>query len=78
MLSADGLGILYCGKWSDDENKNLEKILQVLEGEIIAIKSNLLPKDKGIRNAIFINPKAPCPKIYPRRAGKAEKYPLKG
>ena len=42
----------------------------------IDIKKNYLPRKKGIRNAIFIKPKASCPEIFPRRIGKAEKYPL--
>ena len=78
MLKANGLGILYCGKWVNKDTKTLEKTLRVLEGKIIKIKSNFLPREKGIRNAIFIEPKAPCPKMYPRSIGKAKKYPLKG
>ena len=76
MLEAKGLGILYCGKWGIKDNKNLKKTLDLLEGKIIAIKSNYLPRNKGIRHAIFIKPKGYCPKIYPRSVGKAEKYPL--
>ena len=78
MLQSNGLGILYCGKWNNEDNKNLEKTLKVLEGKIAEIKSNFLPREKGVRNAIFIEPKASCPDIYPRSVGKAEKYPLKG
>ena len=78
MLKADGLGILYCGKWEDKDNKNLEKTLESLKGKIIEIKNNLLPRGKGIRNVIFIEPKEFCPEIYPRRVGMAKKYPLKG
>ena len=76
MLKSNGLGILYCGKWTNEDNKNLENTLNVLEGEIIEIKSNFLPRGKGIRNVIFIEPKTFCPKIYPRKIGKAEKYPI--
>ena len=78
MLRKHGLGILYCGKWSYQDTKNLEKTLKVLEGKIVETKSNFLPREKGIRNAIFIEPKTSCPEIYPRGVGKAEKYPLKG
>ena len=78
MLNTNGLGILYCGKWEDKDNKNLEKTLEPLKGKIIEIKNNLLPRGKGIRNVIFIEPKEFCPEIYPRRVGMAEKYPLKG
>ena len=78
MLRENGLGILYCGKWDHKDNENLEKTLKVLEGKILETKSNNLPREKGIRNAIFIEPKASCPEIYPRGNGKAEKYPIKG
>ena len=78
MLKSNGLGILYCGKWGNEDNKKLENTLKALEGKIVEIKSNFLPKEKGIRNAVFIGPKALCPNIYPRSIGKAEKYPLKG
>ena len=78
MLKKHGLGILYCGKWGHKDNKNLENTLKVLKGKIVETKSNFLPKEKGIRSAIFIEPKDSCPKIYPRSIGKAEKYPIKG
>ena len=77
MLKEGGIGILYCGKWGSEESINLEKTLNLLEGKIVEIKSNILPRDRGIRHAIFIEPKAICPQIYPRGIGKAEKYPLK-
>ena len=78
MLEMKGLGILYCGKWGNEDSKKLEKILKVLEGKIVEIKSQFLPREKGIRNIVVIEPKAFCPEIYPRSIGKAEKYPLKG
>ena len=76
ILSEKGCGILYCGKWSNEDKRNLEKTLEILNGKITQIKNNFLPKDKGIRNAVFIQPKGICPEIYPRSIGKAEKYPL--
>ena len=78
MLEMKGLGILYCGKWGNEDSKKLEKILKVLEGKIVEIKSQFLPREKGIRNIVVIEPKAFCPEIYPRSFGKAKKYPLKG
>lgn len=76
ILSEKGCGILYCGKWSNADKRNLEKTLEILNGKITQIKNNFLPNDKGIRNAVFIQPKGICPEIYPRSIGKAEKYPL--
>ena len=76
MLKKEGLGILYCGKWTDEESKNLDKTLDILEGKVKEKKKILLPKSKGIRNIILIQPKNFCPEIYPRKVGKPEKNPL--
>ena len=76
MLKKEGLGVLYCGKWTDLESKNLEKTLEILEGKFKEKKEILLPKYKGTRNIILIQPKNFCPKIYPRKVGKPEKNPL--
>ena len=35
-----------------------------------------LPRSKGIRNIIIIQPKNFCSEIYPRKVGKPEKNPL--
>ena len=76
MLKKEGLGVLYCGKWSDEESKNLDKTLEILEGKVKTKKMLLLPANKGTRNIIFIEPKKSCPEIYPRKVGKPEKNPL--
>ena len=76
MLEKKGLGVLYCGKWNDEDNQNLIKTLKILKGEIKNKMTILLPKNKGIRNIIFIKPSDYCAEIYPRRVGKPEKNPL--
>ena len=76
MLKKEGLGFLYCGKWTDKESKNLDKTLEILEGKFKEKKNILLPKNKGIRNIILIQPKNLCPEFYPRKVGKPEKNPL--
>ena len=76
MLKKDGLGVLYCGKWTDKESKNLNKTLEILEGKVKEKKEILLPRSKGTRNIIIIQPKNLCPEIYPRKVGKPEKNPL--
>ena len=76
MLKKEGLGILYCGKWTNKESKNLDKSLKLLEGKLKARKQIQLPKRKGTRNIILIQPKNFCPQIYPRKVGKPEKNPL--
>ena len=76
MLKKEGLGVLYCGKWTDEESKNLDKTLEILEGKFKEKKKILLPRSKGTRNIILIQPKNLCPEIYPRKIGKPEKNPL--
>ena len=76
MLRKEGLGVLYCGKWNNEESKNLEKTLEILEGKVKERKKILLPRSKGTRNIILIQPKKFCPAIYPRKVGKPEKNPL--
>ena len=76
MLKKEGLGVLYCGKWTDEESKNLDKTLEILEGNFKEKKEILLPKSRGARNIILIQPKNICPEIYPRKVGKPEKNPL--
>jgi len=76
MLKKEGLGVLYCGKWTDEESKNLDKTLNILEGKFKEKKKIFLPKSKGTRNIILIQPKNYCPEIYPRKVGKPEKNPL--
>ena len=76
MLKKEGLGVLYCGKWTYKESKNLEKTLEILEGKLKEKKKILLPKSKATRNIILIQPNNFCPKKYPRNIGKPEKNPL--
>ena len=76
MLKKEGIGVLYCGKWNEEEDKKLEKTLELLEGKVKEKKKIFLPKNKGNRNIILIQPKGVCPDIYPRNAGKPEKNPL--
>ena len=78
ILKRKGLGFLYCGKWSKEDKTSLERTLEILKGEIKDSRKILLPKSKGTRNIIFIQPKHSCPDIYPRKVGKPAKFPLKG
>jgi len=76
MLKKEGFGVLYCGKWTNEESKNLDKTLEILEGKVEDKKEIQLPRNKGTRNIILIQPKNFCPEIYPRKVGKPEKNPL--
>ena len=76
MLKKEGFGVLYCGKWTDEESKNLGRTLDILEGKFKEKKKILLPRSKGTRNIILIQPNNFCPKVFPRKVGKPEKNPL--
>ena len=76
MLKKEGLGVLYCGMWNDEDNESLIKTLKILEGEIKEQRMILLPRKKGTRNIILIKPRNYCPEIYPRKVGKPKKDPL--
>ena len=76
MLNKNGIGLLYCGKWSKKDEVKISKSLNILKGSITKIKRTQLPKKKGERNIIFINPEENCPDTYPRAIGKPAKYPL--
>jgi len=76
MLKKEGFGVLYCGKWTNEQSKNLDKTLEILEGKVKDKKEILLPRNKGTRNIILIQQKKLCPEIYPRKVGKPEKKPL--
>ena len=76
LLNPNGIGILYCGKWTSEKEQRLNKSLNLLKGSVQNIKKLILPKNKGERNIIFIQPTGKCPEIYPRKIGKPTKYPL--
>jgi len=76
LLKEDGLGLMFCGKWSETDNTKLQKALTLLNGKINEIKFKQLPEKKGERHVIFIKSKGNCPILYPRGIGKPKKYPL--
>jgi len=57
MLKKEGFGVLYCGKWTNKESKNLDKTLEILEGKVKDKKEIQLPRNKGTRNIILFNQK---------------------
>ena len=76
MLNRDGVGVLYCGKWNAEVHKKLEKTLVTLKGKLKEKRIISLPRGKGIRTILYIQPVGDCPAIYPRKVGKPEKHPL--
>ncbi len=76
LLKPNGIGILYCGKWTSEKEEKLNKSLSKLNGSIKKRQAIELPHNKGERNIVFIKTDGKCPNKYPRRIGKPAKYPL--
>jgi len=76
LLKPNGLGILYCGRWTSEKEEKLNKSLNKLNGSIQKKQTIELPHNKGERNIIFIKTESECPDKYPRGVGKPAKYPL--
>ena len=76
MLKNSGSGLIYCGKWTRNDEIKIQNSLKLLKGSIREVKKTQLPKNKGERNVIFIKPNKQCPNTYPRAIGKPTKYPL--
>ena len=76
LLKTNGLGLLFCGKWSKSDGSKLTKAVNLLNGKINDIRFNDLPANKGERHVIFIKSEGNCPHSFPRSIGKPSKYPL--
>ncbi|KGG14764.1 MULTISPECIES: 16S rRNA (guanine(527)-N(7))-methyltransferase RsmG [unclassified Prochlorococcus] len=76
LLNQSGQGIIYKGKWGNNEQFELKAALSKLHGEMQEVKSFELPQDKGIRHVIFLRCKNKCPPEYPRAIGIPTKKPL--
>ena len=76
ILNRSGLGLLYCGKWTEYDEIKIQYSLKTLKGSIQEINKTFLPNGKGERNIIFIKPIEKCPKSFPRAVGKPAKHPL--
>ena len=76
LLKTNGLGLAFCGKWTETDLNKLKKALTFLNGKINEIRFKQLPANKGERNVIFMKSEGKCPILYPRGIGKPSKYPL--
>ncbi len=76
LLNVKGEALLFKGKWTDQENKGLEKALIPLMAKISKTQYLELPLNRGSRHLIRLQANSPCPKRYPRTIGVPEKRPL--
>ncbi|WP_049750872.1 16S rRNA (guanine(527)-N(7))-methyltransferase RsmG [Prochlorococcus marinus] len=76
LLNAQGEAWLYKGRWSTDEQIDLNNALKPLKGKIKSIESFELPEGKGMRNIVRLVSNEQCPEKFPRPIGIPAKRPL--
>ena len=74
FVKVNGYFIALKGK---DENINIQKSLQILQGKEEQVIKFLLPRENSERTIIKIRKEGPTPKEYPRSYDKIKKKPLK-
>ena len=78
LLQPQGEALLYRGRWSDTDQRDLEAALGLLKAKIRYQEGRELPAQKGMRHQFRLQPTGPCPKAYPRAVGLPAKLPLGG
>lgn len=76
LLRIGGIFIAYKGAEIEEELAQAKKALQVLGGTIRTIEKMELPENSGSRSLVIVEKTGQTPRIYPRKAGMAEKKPL--
>ncbi|MFN9695159.1 MAG: 16S rRNA (guanine(527)-N(7))-methyltransferase RsmG [Synechococcaceae cyanobacterium] len=76
LLAADGQALLYRGQWSEADGIALQAALRVLRAELGRMERMELPAGRGVRHALSLRPRQPCPAAYPRAVGIPSRQPL--
>ena len=76
FLNSQGEALIYRGKWSQSNNKELTTAVETLNANIKEIIRIDLPDNRGERHVIRVKPQKVCAKIYPRSVGTPTKKPL--
>ncbi len=76
LLRNEGEALLYRGRWSVNDQQELEQALAPLKARIRARDALELPAGKGMRHLLRLQATGPCPKTYPRAVGLPAKLPL--
>jgi len=76
LLKKGGLGILYRGEFTPEEEKGLAKALKKLGGKIEAIAPLKTPLSQGDRHYLYLRKIAPTPDKFPRPVGVPRQKPL--
>ncbi len=77
FVKPGGAAIFYKAGNISDELKEAATAISVLGGEILSIKSHILPGDAAERSLVVIKKTGRTPEKYPRRSGKPGKSPIR-
>ena len=78
LLKPTGRALLYRGRWSAQDQQEVERAAQLLRAELEAVQRHELPAGRGLRHAVVLRPLGPCPAAYPRPVGVPAKTPISG
>ena len=78
LLRPDGEALLYRGQWGPVDQESLERAAGPLRAAVASVEAIELPGGRGMRHAVRLVPRGPCPTAYPRAVGVALKAPLGG
>ena len=76
FLNSTGQGLIFKGKWTNQEQNNLARALITLNAKLKESQKFDLPDNRGIRNVIRIESIGECPNKYPRTVGIPRRQPL--
>lgn len=76
LLKIGGLGILYRGHWTTEEEKQLTSAVKQLGGIIESVDEFTTPLTNSVRHCVSIKKVKPTPKQYPRNVGVPGQKPL--
>ncbi len=76
FLNIGGIGVLYRGNWSIEEELSLKVILERLGSKLIAVKGLKTPLTNSVRHFVYIQKIQPTSQNFPRDTGIPKRNPL--
>ena len=76
FLNIGGIGVLYRGNWSIQEEQLLKVALKRLGGKLILVKESKTPLTKSVRHFVYVQKTHLTPKCFPRDIGVPKSNPL--
>ena len=76
FLKIGGMGILYRGNWTTEEQDSLDVAASQLGGKILSIAAFTTPLTNSIRHCVYLEKISPTPIKFPRGVGIPSQNPL--